>query len=198
LNANRSLLYRFDLVYKNNDTFIDFVDEERIFAAPALTWRPGERTEFNLNLEYQHDESRYYAGIPAVGRHPAPIPISRYLGFGADNEFQTFDKVLVGFDWSPRFTDAWTLRQRFHYYFYDYVFNNTWFGLGVADDGRSFTRALYHFPIVKGARLGYFHNAHPERPPNVRTAYPTTSCATPSFATISLMTDHQPCASLRL
>ncbi len=148
LNADRSLLYRFDLAYKNNDTFIDFVDEERVFVAPALTWRPTERTEINLNFEYQHDEGRYYSGIPIVGRRPAPIPISRYLGFGADEdqEFQTYDKILVGFDWSHRFTEDWILRQRFHYYFLDYVFNNVWFGLGVADDGRTFTRALDHEP----------------------------------------------------
>lgn len=80
---------------------------------------------------------------------PWPIPISRYLGFGADEdqEFITYDRTLLGFDWSHRFTEDWTLRQRFHYYSYDIVENNTWYDLGVADDGRSFTRGLYHFPL---------------------------------------------------
>lgn len=149
LNANRSLLYGLNLVYKNNDTFVDFLDDERIFVAPALTWRPSERTEINVNLEYQHETDRYYGGIPAVGRRPAPIPISRYLGWGAskEQEFETYDRVLIGFDWSHAFNDHWTLTQRFHYSYYDYVFNNTWFNAGLADDGRTLTRGLYHFPI---------------------------------------------------
>ncbi|MDN5871149.1 MAG: TonB-dependent siderophore receptor [Nitrococcus sp.] len=148
LNTEGSLLYRAVLSHMSNDTFIDFVEKDRGFAYAALTWRPSKRTEINVNFEYQHDRFRYYAGIPVVGDRPAPIPISRYLGWGApeDQEHQTLERILAGFEWSHAFNNDWKLTHRFHYYTLDYYFGYTWFGMGVADDGRTFTRGLFHFP----------------------------------------------------
>lgn len=149
IDEDHSLLYRLNIAYRNNGTFIDQVDQERVFIAPSLTWRPGERTEVNLNLEYMHDDRQWYGGLPVSGQRPANIPISTYLGYGGDQSFSVMDKVLVGFDWSHEFNDNWKLQQRFHYYNLDYEFNNTWFMPNPVSpvDGHSVARGLSNFPF---------------------------------------------------
>lgn len=149
IDDDHSLLYRVNFAYRDNSTFIDQVDQERVFIAPSITWRPSERTEVNLNLEYMNDERSYYSGLPVVGDRPADIPISTYLGYGADQSFSVMDKIVVGFDWSHEFNDNWKLQHRFHYYNLDYEFNNNWFSPRPVSqlDGRSLTRGISNFPV---------------------------------------------------
>ncbi|WP_051299929.1 TonB-dependent siderophore receptor [Methylobacter luteus] len=127
INDDRSLLYRFDLAYQNNDLFIDKMDQERVFVAPSLSWKPSDRTEVNLNLEYQYDTRTSYTGLPVLGNRPVNVPVTRFYGFGTDNETSVFEKVLVGFDWSHQFNDDWKIQHRFHYYNLDYQINNSSF-----------------------------------------------------------------------
>jgi len=127
INDDHSLLYRVNLAYQNNDFFIDKMDQERVFFAPSLSWKPSDRTEVNLNLEYQYDTRTSYTGLPVQGNRPANIPVNRYFGFGSDNETSVFDKLIVGFDWSHQFNDDWKIQHRFHYYTLDYQINNSSF-----------------------------------------------------------------------
>ncbi len=146
--ADRSLLYRMNIAYKDNDSFRDFVSREHIFVAPSLTLRPTERLEFNLDLEYQHDEfveDGSDIGIPAIGNRPAPIPISRYLGDAVLNREHpnTQERVLAGFNWSYRFNDDWKLTNRSHYNDADYD-QTILFFLGLRADNHTVDRGLWH------------------------------------------------------
>ncbi len=149
INKDRSLLYRLNLAYQNNNLFIDTMDQERFFVAPSLTWKPSDRTELNLNFEYQHDTRVNYTGLPVVGNRPANIPVSRYLGFGSDNERAVHDKLIVGFDWSHQFNDNWKVQHRFHYYNLDYQGNNQSFFNGPVNptNNRTATRSTTTTPI---------------------------------------------------
>lgn len=147
VNASKTLLYRIDVVAKKSDTFVSRAFGNRVGVYPSLAWRPSSRTEVNVNAEWQHDRSRYWVGIPAVGAAPAAVPVTTFLGFGdSANEYQTHDKTLVGANWSHRFGQTWKLTQRFHAYHLDYVFGNTWYGASMAADGRTLTRSLYTAP----------------------------------------------------
>jgi iron complex outermembrane receptor protein len=112
---DRTLLYRTNLAYKNNDSFQDFVSQESVFFAPSLTWRPNNRFEGKLDIEYQHNEFTDVSdiGIPSVGNCPAPVPLSRFTGDPAANNIQ--ERVLVGFDWTYRFNDNWKIINRFQF-----------------------------------------------------------------------------------
>ncbi len=118
LIADRSLLYRLDFAYQDSNSFQDFVFLDRIFVAPALTWRPTDRLEFNLSYEHQEDDLNFANGIPALGRRPAPVPIS----FSSDDgdDFYEQDRDLVAFDWSYEFLEGWKVTNRFAAYFADY------------------------------------------------------------------------------
>jgi iron complex outermembrane receptor protein len=154
LTSDKSLLYRMNLAYKTNNSFRDFVSQDHIFFAPSLTWRPTDRFETNLNLEYQHDDFGADGGgsalIPAIGNRPANIPFSRYLGDPVVNQAMpnTQEKILLGFNWSYKFTDKWKLQNRFQYV------NSDWHqtiitAASLAADSRTLNRRLWNIPAVR-------------------------------------------------
>ncbi len=100
LNADRTLLYRFNLGYLNSESFRDFFFRDQIFVAPALTWRPREDTELNLSFEYSNEETIFDSGIPTQfasgNRRIPPVPITRqYTEPGVDDEIENY---LVDFN----------------------------------------------------------------------------------------------------
>jgi iron complex outermembrane recepter protein len=111
IDKEKSLLYRLNGSYSNNASFRDLVGNERVFIAPSLTWRPNEKFETNLQLEYKHDHLNADNGIPAIGNRPAAIPITRNLRGIAQG--QLMESTLVGFDWTYHFNDDWKLAQRY-------------------------------------------------------------------------------------
>jgi iron complex outermembrane receptor protein len=102
--------------------------------------------EFEFGISARHRTS--YTGFPSWNR-PANIPISRYFGFGSDNETSVFDKLLIGFDWSHQFNDDWKIQHRFHYYNLDYQINNSSFFSGPVNpvNNRTAIRSVSTRPI---------------------------------------------------
>jgi iron complex outermembrane receptor protein len=107
------LSYRANLAYLNAGSFRDFVDQERVFFTPAISWKLGERTRVNLAFEYTHDNSVIDAGIVAIGDRPAKVPRSHFLGDRGD--FVRHEGFLVDFNWSHAFNDDWSLKHVFIY-----------------------------------------------------------------------------------
>ncbi|MDD5033687.1 MAG: TonB-dependent receptor [Methylococcaceae bacterium] len=137
---NQELAYRFNLAYQSNNSFRDFVDNDRIFLAPSLTWRPTDRTELGLTLEYQYDKLRWDDGIPAIGNRPANVPISRYLGDPISKDTQ--EKELVDFHWSHEFNKDWKINQRFVASLVTYHQFNV-LPLGIHNDNRTLDMGLW-------------------------------------------------------
>ncbi|MCQ8181542.1 TonB-dependent receptor plug domain-containing protein [Methylomonas sp. SURF-1] len=82
LDAGKTLLYRLNGSYTDQQSFRDFVGNQRFFVTPSLSWRPNARFETNVDLEYKHDQFNADDGIPAISGRPAPIPLSRSLKDG--------------------------------------------------------------------------------------------------------------------
>jgi len=91
LNADRTLAYRLNLAYENAGSFRDFVNSERFFVAPVLSWEMGPDTTLTLEGEYLHDERPLDLGLVAVGDRPADLPFSRAL-FGPQRPGYVFDE----------------------------------------------------------------------------------------------------------
>jgi iron complex outermembrane recepter protein len=111
IDNDKTLLYRLNGSYSNNASFRDLIGNERTFIAPSLSWRPNEKFETNLQLEYKHDHLNADTGIPAFGNRPAQVPITRNLR-GAP-QGQLMESTLVGFDWTYHFDEDWKLTQRY-------------------------------------------------------------------------------------
>lgn len=111
INTDKTLLYRFNLAYKDANSFRDNVGSDRIFLAPTLTWNISPKTQVNFELEYDKGHAVFDRGIPAIGNRPANLPRERFLGEG--NPMSEFERIMTGINWSHAFNDNWMLTHRF-------------------------------------------------------------------------------------
>lgn len=103
LNANwapvpDSLAIRLDGAYENSESFIDFVEGERFFIAPALLWQIGDNTALTFRGEYSNDDRSSSTGFPFIdGRVLPGVPYSRYFGEPDDSiiNFETWRGLLT-------------------------------------------------------------------------------------------------------
>lgn len=144
ITSDDKLLYRVNLSYENADSFRDFVKTDSFFIAPSLTWNITDRTQANLDIEYQHFDDTNDSGIPPIGNRPAPVPINRQTGDPLNNK-NVGDRTYVGMDWSHRFNENWKLSHRFGVEYLDKVTDFTFF----------FTPATAAGNLVNGSGRGF-------------------------------------------
>lgn len=112
LTPDKSLLYRLNLAYENAGNYRDFVENESIFVAPALTWRIGPRTTFTVEMEYQNFNYVFDRGLL-----PDPVfltlPRTRFLGEPGFNEAE-IEALAVTYNFEHNFSDNWKFRQGFN------------------------------------------------------------------------------------
>lgn len=116
VNADASLLYRLNFEYLDKQSFRDFGFTDRIFLAPSITWKIGERTQLDVDFMYSDEDTLEDYGVVAspTTRRPIDIPISRYLGEPTtDKSNTTLYNTAVTL--SHAFTDNWKARARFNY-----------------------------------------------------------------------------------
>jgi len=111
IDQKGTLGYRFNAAYQEMGSFRDFIQNDRVFIAPTLSWKPNDRFEANLDLEYRHENRVNNYGIPIIGGKPADIPLSRYLGDASKGP--EMDSTLVAYDWTFSFNDDWKIKNRF-------------------------------------------------------------------------------------
>lgn len=84
LTPDQKLRYRLNVAYENAGSFRNFVNSERVFVAPVLAWRIGERTNLSIDTSYLYDRRTFDRGIVAFGEGIADIPRDRFLGEPGD------------------------------------------------------------------------------------------------------------------
>ncbi|WP_036287994.1 TonB-dependent siderophore receptor [Methylosinus sp. PW1] len=158
LTADKTLLYRANFSYFRTDTFRDFGNRETYMFAPTISWRPTERFTLNVDGEYN---ATYWVddlgdlGLPAVGRRPANIPITRYLEEPSiTTKFRNAnERALFAYDWTFEFLDDWSVTNRFSYQNTDYR-QRIPYGWDFDENTGQLSRALW---IMGGLNGGYFH-----------------------------------------
>ncbi len=84
------LALRLDAAYDRNESFIDHVEGERWFVAPAFKWQLGPDTTLTFRGEYSHDERSTEPGVPFVNGEVLPgVPYHRYFGEPGFTQFTT-------------------------------------------------------------------------------------------------------------
>ncbi|KKW67648.1 hypothetical protein AAV94_09465 [Lampropedia cohaerens] len=119
LNADRTLLYRLVSAASHSGTQVDYVDLNRIFFNPSLTWQPSHRTSLTLLGNYQQDRGgATYQFLPASGiARPSPfgkVPTSRFLGEPSFNRYDR-NQTAIGYSFEQLFGESGTLRQNVRY-----------------------------------------------------------------------------------
>ena len=109
-----TLSYRLVALWRDNDTQVDYADNERRYIAPSIAWRPSEKLQLVAYAEYQKDRNRNTEGFfPWAGTLlPAPngpIPLERFVG-EPDWDVNLGERARAGYEFEYKFNDAWTLR----------------------------------------------------------------------------------------
>lgn len=119
IDSDGNLLYRMVALGRTAKSFVDFQKEERIMAAPSLTWRMGDRTSLTLQGTYLRDPELVDAGLlPAQGtvlpNANGKLPRSRFQG---DPRWGHMDRTQysAGFIFQHSFDDMFSFQSSFRY-----------------------------------------------------------------------------------
>jgi len=142
LDANGTFSYRLTGLVRDSNEWTDYGRNDRVYVAPALSWRPSSRTDLTVLGYYQNSKTSYYTGIPYVGSVlPNPngqVKRKRYLGDPDLNYWDT-EAFYAGYLFEHRFSDAVKFKSGLRYsestLDYGYVYPNA-----LQADNRMVTR----------------------------------------------------------
>jgi iron complex outermembrane recepter protein len=147
LNASGTLLGRLPVVYRDQDFFVHYSGQRRIFLAPSLTWKPDDRTALTLLGRYVDDHINPWSPTTAYGTAlPNPNgPISRRLSIndGEHPAVQNNDYWNVGYVFDHKFSENIAVHQSLRYQDFHNSWDNWLFITGMSADRRTVTRAFY-------------------------------------------------------
>jgi iron complex outermembrane receptor protein len=144
-------LYRLTGLARSTGTQVDHVDEDRVFIAPSLTWRPDADTSLTLLSQYLHIDSPGGGAPPALpvlgtlyltprGR----IPTQRFIGEPNYDRFR-LEQGFVGYAFEHRVDDVWSVRQNLRFAHVDTETRRVQ-GIALAANNRTLSRYAWAFP----------------------------------------------------
>ncbi len=145
VKGNEKLSYRLTALIRDAGTQVDFVPNDRIFFAPALTWQPREGTTLTFLASFQDDGSGISQRLPASGtlndNINGEIPTETYTG---EQGVEKYDRreYSLGYLFEHRVDKTWTLRQNLRLNSTD-VEDVTIFTTSLLDDQRTITRSIF-------------------------------------------------------
>lgn len=144
LNTEGTLRYRLVGLYSDSDDIVDYVDRDRSYVAPSLTWNISEDTELTLLASYQKSHYVPIRGLPAEGTVKSNpngnISRSRFIGVPGYDAYTT-EQSLYGYELSHSFSPNISFRQKLRYnqYQLDGAFSSP---SSLAANKRNYSRAL--------------------------------------------------------
>lgn len=140
---------RFTGLYRDEDSFIDHVDRQRLFLAPSMTFHLGEDTTLTLLSQYTRDTGVFAMPLPAKGTvlsNPnGDIDISRFLGLpGGSNEIDQ-SRLRLGYELTHRFNDHVSLRQNLSYSQMNQEWDDVLYNSSLSADGKSMSLYPYSY-----------------------------------------------------
>ncbi len=119
LPGSDTLSYRLTLLSRNSDTQQDHLNDDKIYIAPALTWRPDEDTSLTLLSFYQKTDTRFPAPLPyqlVKGVGDGAFKIGRHDFIGEpDYDDMNGEMSALGYEFTHHFNEHFTLNHKLRY-----------------------------------------------------------------------------------
>jgi iron complex outermembrane receptor protein len=119
LDAQGEWSYRLTMLGRDSSTFVDYGQDDRVYLAPALTWRPSANTSLTLLTSYQKARQSDAGTLPIEGTlidsPNGQIPRDRYLGEPEYSRFDTHTRT-VGYVFEHAFNDKLKLNHQLRQY----------------------------------------------------------------------------------
>lgn len=145
------VLYRLTGLTRTTGTQLDYLEEDRVFLAPSVTFRPDADTSFTILSQYLHIDSPGGGapqGLPTLGTlYTNPrgrISTNRFIGEPNYDRFK-LDQSFIGYAFEHRFDEIWTLRQNLRFAHVEADTQRVQ-ASGLAADGRTLSRYAWAFP----------------------------------------------------
>lgn len=156
VNDSDTLALRLVGLVRDSESQVDFVDDDRKYLAPSLTWQPTDATRFTVLAHLQYDDTQPSQRYPLQGTlEPNPngeIPDSRFTGEPGYDEYERRESAL-GYEFEHIVNDQVTLRQNVRDYRND-VDDRTVYTTGLLPDQRTITRSRFDsFGRIDGLNL---------------------------------------------
>lgn len=136
LNESKTLLYRLNGEYLDQDSFVDHAFKKRTFIAPSLAYRSGG-TDISLAYEYRDEKSTGIPGIPAIGNRPAAVPRGSFYGEPSLNDHYTINALNLKAE--QVLNDNWKVRGGYSVWRGDYKYAGVLYA-ALDADGRTLHR----------------------------------------------------------
>jgi iron complex outermembrane recepter protein len=135
-NKDGTVLWRLTGVVRDGETQVDFTKDNRVFIAPAVTFKPNDDTTITILANYQRDRAGWgLQFLPASGtvwpNNGRTIPVSFFAGVPSFNALNT-EIATAGYQLSHNFTDNVTFRQNLRYA-YQHNEEKVFYGAGYTD-----------------------------------------------------------------
>lgn len=135
-------------LYNSSESHVDYMDHERFYIAPSLTFEFSEDTSLTILTDYKRDSGKFAMPLPARGTvlsNPhGEIPTSRYIGLPDSNQI-TQENIRAGYELKHRFNDIVSLRQNFAYSYLDQTWTDIFYLSSLADDLRTLATYPYTY-----------------------------------------------------
>lgn len=144
LAEDGSLLYRFTGLVRKSDTPTNYIQDDKLYLAPSVTWRPDANTSLNVYGYYQESKTKFPTPLPYVGTvlptSVGTIPRQGFLGEPSFDRFET-KAGAVGYQFEHSFNNAVKVRQNLR--LYDAVTDWDYLLLGnIGANGRTASRTV--------------------------------------------------------
>jgi iron complex outermembrane recepter protein len=144
--------YRLVGLYRDSNTQVNYVPDDRKLVAPAITWTPSSSTTLTILGDYQRDNTGWSQFLPSQGvltpNPNGPIPTDFFAG-EPNYDFYKRTQWSIGTLFEHRFNDTWTVRNTFRRSKIESE-GQTVFGGGLQDDLRSLNRFGFNYPFDLG------------------------------------------------
>lgn len=161
LDSDGSLLARLTLTYRDAGSFVRNAGVNRIFAAPAITWRPGPDTTLTVLGRYQRDHDNPISPVPSYGTVlPGVVEIPEDFSInnaGSQRVVNNRNRLQIGYIFDHRFSDALSVSQTFRYTRRKEYWNRWMFAAGFvdADGAPSYDDNFNYLPTDTIGRMLY-------------------------------------------
>ncbi|RWC48024.1 MAG: TonB-dependent siderophore receptor [Mesorhizobium sp.] len=111
VNEDGSILYRFTSLGRKSDTELSGYPDDKVYLAPAVTFKPDEDTKLTILGEYSKSVT---GGTAAFYNSSYGVLSNLYEGDPAWNDFDQ-TQGRIGYEFEHRFNDVLTVRQNLRY-----------------------------------------------------------------------------------
>mgnify|MGYP001974534342 CR=1 FL=1 len=144
IDESKQFAYRLTGLHRDSDTFIDYIEDDRYWFAPQISWRPSDATTLTVFSHYQQDKTKNSQALPMSGTVTSNangrVPIGRFVG---EPDLDRVDRTeySIGYEVSHDVGEMLKLNHKFRYNYVD-LDDVVVYGSGF-DGNRTLSRSVY-------------------------------------------------------